>query len=234
MKLNITFLIALFILCSISTVKAIDLSPNNVYRFKNHKGQYLTVSNGKAVTADSKTSDNTQEWFIETVPGESDFYIRNVSNGAYLKSSLSRSAQWTVVLTGNPESRTMAMTFSDIGQEVVFRATTVTSDNDYMFAHSDGNNNVVCWTYSNSDNTKWTLEKLDKSEDELSKIRKNFENIGNALANREEIDRHLDNLFEDKARTILKEGINLTDNTDYDALPDVLKRMVDKFKEGKT
>lgn len=34
-------------LCCIAVSKAVEITPNTVYRFKNHKGQYLTVSNGE-------------------------------------------------------------------------------------------------------------------------------------------------------------------------------------------
>lgn len=119
------------------------------------------------------------------------------------------------------------MSFNDVDGEVAIRAITRTGD-----AHNDAGNNVVCWTYTGSDNSKWTLEPVNKSEDEQIKIRQNFARITGALASREELDQHLEYLFSDKARTRLKEGIVLESNPDCNALHELLQKMVLKFYDN--
>ena len=221
----------LFIGCYSLIANAVTITPNSVYRVKNNSGRYMSVSGTNAVATEYNATDENQEWFFEPDAAGTGYYLRNVSNGAYSKSPLQTSGQWTLVYTLTPDEDTMLMVFKDFDYfdtKVVFSPKNHTGT--YQYAHKDSSNNVVCWSYSSSSpNSTWALEPVTKTDAELKAIQDRFNNISNEIASASTYEGYLNNLFEDKACTVLKPGLSLSDDTNFKSLSLPLQRMVTKI-----
>ena len=207
--------------------QAVEIEPNSVYRIKNNTGRYMSISGNNAVTAVDNPADAKQEWYFVPNADNTAYYLRNVSTGAYLTSSLATSQMWTLQFVTTPNPDNMLMEFADYDGAVIIRPKAHTSA--YNHAHNDGSNNVVCWTYNGSPNTKWTLFHVEKTEQQIGDILDNFGKIADEIANASTYQSHLDALFSDKACTTLKVAGDLSQNEHYKALSKPLRDMVDKI-----
>lgn len=94
---------------------------------------------------------------------------------------------------------------------------------------------VVYWDYT-SEASSWHLEEVELDEKVLEQIRNQQAGYDEMVKNKTIFQQHLDNLFDDKACTTLKSGIQmlsdeaLADNEDFAALTADMQAMVQKVK----
>lgn len=229
-KKTFVFLILLFCLFNAS---AADVESNKVYRFVNvgKSDQSLAISNtgNGAVSTTTDKNSKKQQWYILANDAGTGYYIRNVSTGAYLTSPKAYYTQWPLAYVSTPEDDNMLMTITPYGDNYVIKA--ASQGGGYFYAHSDAANNIVCWT-AESINTQWVPQKVDYSDEEIAGILDSFKKRADDIAKAPEYEKYLESLFEDKACTVLKSGLDLSNNTNYLSLPPKLKQMVDKIKSN--
>lgn len=224
-------LLDLLILISSFAVNAGNIESHKVYRINNigYPGNVLSISGSALNAIGSKydAEDLKQMWYLSQ-EGEG-YYFRNVSNGAFLTSPKEIYTTWFVSFISSPDDTTMLMTIEDYDGNQTIRA--LSHDNNYSFAHNDGNNNIVCWL-NTSQPSQWCLEEVEMSSNEIEDILNRFQTISDEIARAGIYEKHLDELFIDKACTKLKVSGDLSTNQHYKALPPVLQNMVDKVTSG--
>ncbi|MCH5221420.1 MAG: M60 family metallopeptidase [Muribaculaceae bacterium] len=180
----------------------------------------------KAVAATTNESDPKQQWYV-VGDDASGFYFRNVATGAYLSSPNATSAQWTLEVVSAPVDNTMLMSISEYSDAKLIHVKKDTYG--YGYAHRDASNNIVGWAMANV-NTHWQFKNLNFSEEQIADLLDKFHNVADEIAKAGEYESHLSFIFEDKACTTLKEGVSLTDNEHFNALPTPLQNMALKIQ----
>lgn len=229
------------ILCSICNILAGAETPTGraVYRITNVSAPTLSMSinsagNGAVALVNSNDA-LTQRWYLEPNNDNSGFYIRNVANGAYLKSPKRLYTQWPVVTTTNPDPESMLMSIEESGTNFVMRPWSQknlakTSD---IFAHYQAGGDIVCWNGdSGTAASHWTFTRVAMTDEELEAMLRRFDEQTDFMGNTAKFQASLDRLFEDKACTRLRNDIVLDGNEDYNSLPPTLRTMVDKIAGG--
>lgn len=215
-------------LFSCTTLLAASLTSGKVYRIRNagKTGQSMAMSGQGVVSATTDLSDLKQQWYLTAANGG--WYLQNAFNGAYLTSPKTLYTQWSASMVETPNAATMLMSITNVSGNQAIRAN---SHNDsYGYAHSDASNEIVCWT-TGEINSLWAFEEVPMTDDELQAMRDRFQNINNELGKTAEYQTYLDNLFSDKACTVLKAGGDLAQNASYKALPAALQAMADKVSK---
>ena len=205
------------------------IKTNTVYRIVNvgAPGQSMAISaSGQgAVTIATNADDPKQQWYITASEDDaSTYYLQNVASGAYLKSPLQIYLQWPMVSADDA----MLMTITEHGENYVIRSKSHTYG--YGYAHRDASNTIVCWEPENP-NTQWSFVEVPMTPEELEDLHKKIQQKSEEMGRAGLYQSYLDELFADKACTQLKVDGDLSQNESYNALPPVLKNMVDKVRD---
>ena len=233
MKLNKFIGALLLTLLGSANLFAGNITPGKVYRIRNagktSQSMAVSASVQGAVTSVTSVSDLKQQWYITANEEGTGYYLRNVFNGAYLASPKMLYTQWPVSFVTTPDAGTMLMSIAqNENNNWLIKAKSHTDSHAY--AHSDGSNNIVCWSYSDNLNSQWKFEEVNMTDDEIQAMLDRFKSTGDEIAKASEYERHLDALFSDKACTTLKVNGDLSQNADYLALSPTLRSMVDKVE----
>lgn len=233
MKIRFLFLSFFLIFISLFSIAGI-IENGGVYRFKNnHNSHVISVVSGSTdlIGSASNPDDHCQWWYSESAGGNA-FYFRNIKSGAYMKCT--RDGVWSAALADSPDA-TMAVevvqtkTIVDKPQDFddnlyVIR---VKKDNDYNYAHHNASTNVISWT-KDAGASQWLVDKVNISQEELADLLEKMDKAGEELSKIDIYQDALRNLFDDEACTILRSGITLENNPDFESLSPTLKRMVTK------
>ena len=210
-----------------------EIASGKVYRIKNigKPGYSLSASPSVqgAIGAVSNDSDTRQQWYATANEGGTGFFLQNVSNGAYLQSPHQLYTQWPLVFTSTPDANSMALVFEPYDGNITIRS--YTQGGNYPYAHCDGSNNIVDWAASSTP-SQWALEEVAMTQAQINEMLARFASTGDEIAKTATYQTYLDNLFTDKACTTLKVSGDLSSNSNYNSLPPVLKKMVDKVMKS--
>ena len=111
------------------------------------------------------------------------------------------------------------------------------SDTQGLHAASTQGYNVVLWSTS-ADASVWAFQEVELSQEDIDAARGEQSSYDQLVQNKTALQKNLDNLFQDKACTVLKEDIQalsdeqLAANEDFAALNDDMKAMVHKVKNN--
>ena len=213
-------------------IQAADITSGKVYRFKNvgKPGNNLAMagSGTGAVGTAANNADLKQQWYVIANENNTGYYMRNVSNGAYLESATALYTQWPMVFTSTPNAN-MVMSFPDYEGNVLIKRAAAGDGN--VYAHNDGSNSIVCWAKTSTP-TQWTVEEVPMTSQQIEDMLRRFNSTGDEISKAATYESHLSNLFADKACTTLKVTGDLSNNSDYLALPPTLRQMVDKIQKN--
>lgn len=206
-----------------------------VYRISNFvKPERCVASSGSnflAVTQETESDNYSQLWQLTFNKWKTGVYLRNLSTGAYLTSSMATSEQWTSTLTSTPDPNSMLFRIETepANSKEVIHSFGHSGNLSYM--HNDASNNIVCWRYTDNNNSKWTFNLVESitPEEAAASIAKSEEMLS---LDSTELQTHLDALFADKACTKLKVSSNLETNTHFLALPATLQQMALKIRNN--
>lgn len=206
-----------------------QLSDGKVYNFVNvgnSSSSMSIISNNNISIAATDTSDYGQLWHA-TMNDDGSYSLRNLANGRYLRSSNATSVAWTMVKADGLDANCKLGSLS-AGSGYTLRATNTTGAYNCMhYASNVGR--IVCWESSNPA-TQWTMNVVDINESELEANWAKLAAIDPEAVTVAGYQTALDNLFSDKACTVLKKSFATEDavktDTDYLALPEALQQMV--------
>lgn len=191
----------------------------------------LDITGGSDLTAKSRDLTNlTQCWQVHK--SGNGWHIQNVVSQKYVQNQTTTSAP-----------------FREGNTKVVFNIKPVNDEWDYKWTINYGSNsagfhdassqshNVVLWS-TNADASVWHFEKVELTDEEIEAARGGQSIYDDLVKNKSKLQTNLNNLFEDKACTILKEEIQslsdeeLAANEDFAALNEDMQAMVLKVKNN--
>ena len=224
----------LFLFMSFCAIEATaQLEIGKVYNFKNLEYEMSMASLGvvKTVIADTDTSDKTQLWLVGD-GGNGTYTLRNLGNGRYLKGRNANNGAWPFV----DETDATGFYLLAAGDGYTLSMSNSSAGGDKMH-YGSGNACVVGWS-AGERASQWeiaevsvTAEELETNWREVNKLE--TVSIASVIA---DYQKALDNLFTDKACTVLRKTYaNLSaieNDTDYKALPSALQAMVKKVYNG--
>lgn len=180
-----------------------QLSDGKVYNFVNvgnSSSSMSIISNNNISIAATDTSDYGQLWHA-TMNDDGSYSLRNLANGRYLRSSNATSVAWTMVKADGLDANCKLGSLS-AGSGYTLRATNTTGAYNCMhYASNVGR--IVCWESSNPA-TQWTMNVVDINESELEANWAKLAAIDPEAVTVAGYQTALDNLFSDKACTVLK------------------------------
>lgn len=236
MKRTFTYLLAMALLALYSTAAWAQLSSlenGKVYHFT--CGGTTSVSLGASAVDDvaavsTDVSDKAQQWLV-TKSGNY-YTLRNLANGYYLSGS-GTSSGWS--LTAGNGSDTNLFELVTVGGSYNSIRSLAHSSNGYAWMHKDGQNNIVGWE-NGAANSQWTMVAVDVSADELAANWECIKEMQGAAGYLSSYQSALDNLFTDKACTVLEKSFgsdaDIEADADYKVLPVALQDMVKKVYAG--
>ena len=206
-----------------------QLSDGKVYNFVNvaNSGSSMSIiANNNISIAATDTGNYGQLWHA-TMNDDGSYYLRNLGNGRYLRSSNVTSGAWTMVKTEGLDANCKLGSLT-AGSGYTLRATNTTGAYNCMhYASNVGR--IVCWESGNAA-TQWKMNVVEVSEAELEANWAKLAAIDPDAATVAGYQTALDNLFSDKACTVLKKSFASAEavrtDADYLALPEALQQMV--------
>ncbi|MCH5232793.1 MAG: M60 family metallopeptidase [Muribaculaceae bacterium] len=229
MKKLICFILILT-LSSLHFLNAGTIEDGKVYRIKNlyYPNYYFSISGTVEGAVGTQYADNDlkQLWYVIQNKENNGFYFRNFFNGAYLKTAEALYTQWPVTFISEPDEQTMLMDV--VAGDGYFIIKPVHRNGDYVYAHLDAAKNIVPWL-STSEASHWDFEEIALEPGELDEMFARFKSTGEEIGKCEEYGEYLEALFADKSATVLRDPAGAKDNPNYNLLPSVLQKMVDKI-----
>lgn len=191
----------------------------------------LDLTGGSDLTAKSRDLENLNQCWQLHKSG-SGWQIQNVVSQKYVQNQTTTSAP-----------------FHEGNTKVIFNIKPVNDEWDYKWTINYGSNsaglhdassqghNVVLWS-TNADASVWHFEKIELTDEEIEAARGGQAAYDELVKNKTKLQTNLNNLFEDKACTTLKEEIQalsddeLAENEDFAALNGDMQAMVLKVKNN--
>lgn len=206
-----------------------QLSDGKVYNFVNvgnSSSSMSIVSNNNISIAATDTSNYGQLWYA-IMNDDGSYSLRNLANGRYLRSSNATSVAWTMVKTDGLDANCRFNCIATASGHTLRASNTSGGYHNMHYASNVGR--IVCWESGNAA-TQWTVNIVDIDESELTANWEKLTEIDPEAATVAGYQTALDNLFSDKACTVLKKTFATEDavknDADYLALPEALQRMV--------
>lgn len=210
-----------------------SLTVGKVYQFVNRANGLAmgaaSYSEVKGVEADA--TDYSQLWYVVSVT-EDKYILRNLGNGDYLKGN-GQSALWSTVSSVSETEGLYLLVVGDTYNTLSLTNNTGGYDNAH-YASSQGGC-VVGWS-TDAEATQWTANNIAMDAATLEANWTELEGYNVSAETLAGYQAALDNLFSDKACTVLKKSFSseadLTADADYLALPAGLQAMARKVRSG--
>lgn len=206
-----------------------QLSDGKVYNFVNvaNSGSSMSIITGNNISIAATDTTGYGQLWQATMNDDGSYYLRNLGNGRYLRSSNVTSGAWTMVKTEGLDANCKLGSLT-AGSGYTLRATNTTGAYNCMhYASNVGR--IVCWESGNAA-TQWKMNVVEVSEAELETNWEKLAAIDPDAATVAGYQAALDNLFSDKACTVLKKSFATEEavktDADYLALPEALQQMV--------
>lgn len=206
-----------------------QLSDGKVYNFVNvaNSGSSMSIITGNNISIAATDTTGYGQLWQATMNDDGSYYLRNLGNGRYLRSSNVTSGAWTMVKTEGLDANCKLGSLT-AGSGYTLRATNTTGAYNCMhYASNVGR--IVCWESGNAA-TQWKMNVVEVSEAELEANWEKLAAIDPDAATVAGYQEALDNLFADKACTVLKKSFASAEavktDADYLALPEALQQMV--------
>ena len=198
----------------LTTFAVAQVEDGKVYRVVNSKyGTVLSESpiyNTLSCVSKGGESDYNEMWkFIAT--GDGKFTIQNVYTQRYVQNNSGKNVVWkTVASSGTKFTVTENKTLKKVYN------IDISATNDWGM-HCDASSNIVVWTYGPVDGevsgSEWTFELVEITDEDIQAARTEYENFYTIKSNATAIAKKVQDLFEDKAGTILKaDYANMSDD----------------------
>ena len=203
------------------------------YRIKNiYYNNYMYENSSSNKLSDEAIDENKLAQYWTLVASGNGYLLQNLLTQRYITPQRGvRSVQYGTQTTKPSNVFTLTRT----SDETLYAYSI--DDNNGIGLHCDGQSNVVGWDTSITP-SMWGFEKVELSDDFITEARKVLGSYSDVVKNRSAYQASLDNLFSDKACTMLKSNIagltdaQLEENSDYAALPEAIKEMVLKVKNN--
>ncbi len=227
--------IALGLTCA--SAWAVKPEAGKVYRIVN-KGYANFVmaaqgpSNPIACSLQNATNDS-QLWLAETNTTEGTLSFRCLGVGTYLRSSNAQSSTWSLSTSNSNKATHMVVAGS--GNDFTIKATN--GSGTYVYAHCDGQKNVVGWS-TDATPSHWDFTEVSLTKEEIDEKLAASENLLGEQKNEGKYQELLKKIFTDDACTVLNSTFagmteaQIKANADFKALPAVLQNAVLKVKSG--
>ena len=191
----------------------------------------MTDGNGTLVTMNEDEENLLQCW---TVRKEGNGYtFQNVVTDAYATASAGRSQPYK---TGSTKKAWYVKDVADKWYNM-FTITAGDGDEEGMHTASSQSYQVVQWSTS-ADASKWAFKQVSLTQEQIDQARAGQKEYEDLVNNKTKYQTALNNLFKDYACSELKDEIKpltdaqLSENTDFNALPNKIKEMVLKIKNN--
>ncbi len=205
----------------------------------NYNKAMAVNANNRPVGAALDLSDENQLWIAEAKADGDGFVLRNYHTGGALASSMATSKVWSTVKSSktDDDNSLLGVEYKPDGMAFAPLSVHGYEANDqrrtHAYAHLDGSNDVVCWT-AGAKASQWAFNLVDNiTADDIEAKRRTWD-----FTAKEAMEANLELLFADKACSELRpEYAALTleeirESEPYQALPEVLRRMVEKVHTG--
>ena len=219
----------LFLYVSLCADATVQLETGKVYNFKNLEYGMSMASSGivKTVIVDTDTKDLAQLWLAGD-GGNGTYTLRNLGNGLYLKGKSANAGMWPFV----GEASATAFYLIGAGEGYTLSMTNSINGGDKMH-YGAGNGCVVGWS-ADARASQWEITEVAFTAEELEANWQEIRELETVSAGSVTAvyQKALDNLFADKACTVLKKSFAseaaIGNDADYKALPSDLQAMVKK------
>lgn len=204
------------------------------YRIKNAaKGNYVNENiSSNVLTCEAKDAEKLSQYWTLLEGSNGRVYIQNLCTQRFIlqqNGALSKQYATTISKTG--------ASFKIQRTDDATSLTYYILDYNAIGLHCDASNVVVGWT-SNATNSVWGFEEVELDDEFIENGRAQLDTYDALVKNLSTYKAALNNLFQDKACTILKDEIQalsdeaLAENADFAILNDDMKAMVLKVKNN--
>lgn len=217
---------------------AAQLESGKVYRFVNKADTEIAlgaVSTSEVYGVSVDKDNNSQLWYVEQHPNNASAWsLRSLGNGRYLRPT-NTSVVWT--FESAPTNSTVLYCVNVSGNYYTMNTSNNTSGSNCMHYATSQGGAVVGWN-TGADATSWTIEEVSVDADDLAANWEELDEFNDRFSDEfvTNCEEHLNNLFEDKACTVLKKNFAdvaaLEADADYRALPEALQNMTKKVFTG--
>lgn len=209
-----------------------QIADGKVYMFTNLQYTDRSMSataDAYGATSITDASDYSQMWYVSQEG--SNFLLRNLGTGLYLRSSKATSGAWTLVNADKVDGN-CKMKCTKAGSGFTLRAASDTNTHGYM--HSNSSHRIVCWE-SAAGASQWKLTEIEIDEATLNQ---NWESLKDMNPTGDEIaswKAALAVLFKDQLCTQLADtyatytSAQMKEDDNFKVLPSTLKNMVLKM-----
>lgn len=208
---------------------AAELTDGAYYRVYSPKySRYMTEVDGNVASISLNADNFAQYWQLKK--NGTGYTFQNVMSERYIQRQGSTSAKYQ---TG---TSAVALYPRRTADEWNFVWVIANAAGGGVGLHTDAAHNVVNWWDLNTDGSFWQFEPVELSEEDIAAARGSMSAYTELVNNLSSYQKHLDNLFADKACTTLKANIQalsddaLKANADFVALNEDMKAMVLKVK----
>ena len=232
MKLFTSLRTVLSMLLLMPLMAVAQIADGKVYMFTNLQYTDRSMSataDAYGATSITDASDYSQMWYVSQEG--SNFLLRNLGTGLYLRSSKATSGAWTLVNADKVDGN-CKMKCTKAGSGFTLRAASDTNTHGYM--HSNSSHRIVCWE-SAAGASQWKLTEIEIDEATLNK---NWESLKDMNPTGEEVaswKAALAVLFKDQLCTQLADtyatytSAQMKEDDNFKVLPSTLKNMVLKM-----
>ena len=203
------------------------------YRIKNvGKQNYINENiSANVLNCEGKDAEKLSQYWTLVKTSSGRWNLQNLCTQRYInQQNGSLSTQYR---TSTSKSSSFAIQRSDDATSLTYYIL----DNSSVGLHCDGSNVVVGWSYNNS-NSVWGFEEVELTDAFIEAGREQLATYNTLVRNIPTYTAALDNIFQDKACTILKDEIQalsdeaLAENDDFSVLNADMQAMVLKVKNN--
>ncbi len=203
------------------------------YRIKNvGKQNYINENiSANVLNCEGKDADKLSQYWTLVQTSSGRWNLQNLCTQRYI--SQQNGSLSTQYRTTTSKLSSFAIQRSDDATSMTYYIL----DNNTIGLHCDGSNVVVGWNYNNS-NSVWGFEEVELTDAFIEAGREQLVTYNNLVKNISTYKAALDNLFQDKACTVLKDEIQalsdeaLSENPDFSILNADMQAMVLKVKNN--
>ncbi len=205
-----------------------SLSDGTYYRILNVMYDECITESNNFLRCFAEDATNYAQYWQLIKDGEA-WQLKNVLTDNYVQQQTVLSSQYKTA--AEPATFTIEVTDDETENSWLI----YNEGNQSRALRCNSSSNVVSWN-TNSQDSHWQLIETELTEEEIASAKEDYRDYADVVDNLTAVQEALDNLFEDKACTILRPEIaSLTDDeldndSYYASLPTVIKKMVLKVK----
>ncbi|MDE7180787.1 MAG: M60 family metallopeptidase [Muribaculaceae bacterium] len=214
------------------------IEPGKAYKLINYNyGHAMTPSGNGLVGSAPNDGDENQIWIVDNNPSGDGYVLRNYNSGRIVSSSMASGSRWSTIEQYIPNQDRQVLNFKKtskgFGIIAAGSAEPDSANDNYTFAHEDGQANIVGWNLNSNPSLWLFVPQTEITSADIDARRQTWDTFKKYV-----VESALAAIFEDAACTVLTPKYAAMDPASYAtdpnvlALPEGLRPMVTKVRTG--